>query len=404
VSGHAADWPSGRVPMQAARLNQPLVAFQTEAHDGPLGRTLALVDLSDTTGQVAVRAFKKAEDSDEYIVRVQELYGRPVTGLQIGLAGVIEQAREVNGAEEPVGEAPLSGGRLVVDLKPYQPRTFAITVRPPSERAARVSSALVTLPFNLDGISAEANRADGDFDGQGRTFPAEQLPKDLQLAGVDFRFGDTKDGALNVVAAKGQRIALPPGTWNRLYILAAAVEGDVRNAPFTIERRGGATLPTRLDVEEWSGPIGQWNSRLVSDTMLRKPFVPEIKDQSWPLAEIESQIVTRWQPGTPTLVQGIDQIRPGFVKRDDVAWVATHRHAPQENEIYLFGYIFKYGVTLPPGATSLVLPSDEHVRILAMSVASVPAPDTRAATLLYAPDLGAPIAATAARQQGRKGK
>ena len=68
------------------------------------------------------------------------------------------------------------------------------------------------LPFNLDGISGETNRADGDFDGQGRTFPAEQLPKGLQVAGVDFRFGDTEDGRLNVVAAKGQRIALPAGT------------------------------------------------------------------------------------------------------------------------------------------------------------------------------------------------
>ena len=63
VAGHAADWRAGRRAVRAARLNQPLVAFQTEPHDGPARRQLSLADLSDTTGQVAVRAVKKAEDS-----------------------------------------------------------------------------------------------------------------------------------------------------------------------------------------------------------------------------------------------------------------------------------------------------------------------------------------------------
>src|SRR5207244_1788481 len=30
--------------------------------------------------------------------------------------------------------------------------------------------------YNMDGISGDANRADGDFDGKGRTFPAELVP------------------------------------------------------------------------------------------------------------------------------------------------------------------------------------------------------------------------------------
>ena len=277
-----------------------------------------------------------------------------------------------------------------MDLKPYQPRTFA-SPAPRGGRCARATVAPVDLPFNLDGISTEATARTATSTargGPGRRAAAEGPA----LAGVDFRFGDTKDGALNVVAAKGQRIALPAGAWNRLYILATAVGGDVKNAAFTVERRGAAPVPVRLGVQEWTGAIGQWDSRLLSDKLLREPYLPEIKDQSWPLAEIESQIVTRWQPGPPAIVQGLDQVRPGFVKRDEVAWVATHRHAPQENEIYIFGYVFKYGVTLPPGATSIVLPTNEHVRILAMSVASVPAPDTRAATLLYAPELGAPAA------------
>jgi alpha-mannosidase len=390
VAGHASDWRQGAVPVQAARLNQPLVAFQTGAHDGPLGRSLSLVDLEDSGGQVAVRAVKKAEESDEVVVRVQELYGRPAKGLRLGLGSGIQQAREINAAEEPVGEATVDGGKLAIDLGPYQPRTFAVSLRPPAERVAAVTSAPVPLPFNLDGVSSEANRADGDFDGQGHTFPAEQLPSALEIGGVTFRFGDTKDGARNVVAARGQRVPLPDGAWNRAYVLAAAVEGDAPNTPFSLERRRGSAVPARLEIQDWVGPIGQWYSRLVSDTMLRKPFVPEFKDQSWPLAEIESQIVTRFQPGAAPVVQGIDQIRPGFVKRAEVAWASTHRHAPREDEIYIFGYVFKYELSLPANASAIGLPANPRVRVLAISVANVAAPGTRPAGLLYAPDLPAP--------------
>jgi alpha-mannosidase len=396
IAGHRADWRAGRVPARAARLNQLPVAFQTEAHAGPLGQSIALLDLSDTTGQVAVRAFKKAEDSDELVIRVQELYGRPVTGLQIGLPSGIRQAREINGAEEPVGSATVTGGKLALDLKPYQPRSFAVTPGAWGARVAAITSTPVDLPFNLDGISTEANRADGDFDGHGRTFPAELLPQGLQVDGVDFRFGPTGAGAPNVVAAKGQRIALPAGTYNRVYILAAAVGGDART-DLTIERHGGAPARTTFGVQEWTGAIGQWDSRLRDDRMMRERFVPEItKDQSWPLAMIEAQTVTKWQAGAPVPVQGLGQIRPGFVKRDEVAWVATHRHAPQGNEIYIYGYVFKYGVDLPKGAAAIVLPDDERIRVFAMTLADEPAPGTWAAELLYAPDLrGAPAARSA---------
>ena len=44
VTGHAGDWRAGGVPLQAARLNQPLAAFQSHAaHDGKLGRSFSLL-------------------------------------------------------------------------------------------------------------------------------------------------------------------------------------------------------------------------------------------------------------------------------------------------------------------------------------------------------------------------
>ncbi|PYS57785.1 MAG: hypothetical protein DMF76_21305 [Acidobacteria bacterium] len=108
------------------------------------------------------------------------------------------------------------------------------------------------LPYNLDGISTDANRADGDFDGKKQTLAGELLPSELALNGVRFKLGSGAPGALNVLVPKGETVALPPGAYNRVYILAAAVGGD---APATI---GGQNLIIR----EWQGPVGQWDSRL----------------------------------------------------------------------------------------------------------------------------------------------
>jgi alpha-mannosidase len=231
--------------------------------------------------------------------------------------------------------------------------------------------------------------------------------------------GPISAGAMNVVAAKGQRVLLPAGAFNRLYVLASAVGGDVP-ATFAIERRAGAPVRTAVTVQEWTGAIGQWYNRLRDDRMLREVVLPKFdEDQSWTLPGIESQMLATWVPvpqppvppgqkappenlwvamGSP---KGLDQIRPGFAKRDEIAWVATHRHGPQGNEPYVFGYVFKYAIDLPEGATALVLPADSRVRIFAAAVTGEPAGTVNPAGLLYAPDLGpGPAPLAAARVQG----
>jgi alpha-mannosidase len=389
IAGHAGGWRQGRIPASASRLNQPVVAFQADAHAGPLGRSLSLLEVSDSAGQVAVRAMKKAEDSDEIVVRVQELYGQAAERLEIGLPEGIAAAREINAAEEAVGPATVSGGRLVTSLRSYQPRTFAITPGRPASQVPAASSTPVVLPYDLDGFSADAAPADGDFDGRGLTLPAELVPPVLDVNGVGFRFGPTAAGALNVMSAKGQRIPLPAGAYNRLYLLATAVGGDT-HAALTIERAGAAPVRTTIPVQEWAGAIGQWDSRLADDGLLRKVFIPDFKRQTWPLGQIESQMVARWQPGQTPAVSGLDQIRPGFVKRDELAWLASHRHDRTGNQPYIPGYVFRYGLDLPKGARALVLPRNAGLRVLAVSVAIEPASGIRPAGALYATELPPP--------------
>lgn len=309
VAGHANDWRSGGSPWLAARLNQPLRAFQTTLHPGTLGKTFSFVSCNNTN--VMIKAIKKAEDSNEIVVRLQELTGQPQTA-QLGFAAPIITARLVNGAEDPIATLTPAGGMLTVSLGGYQPMTLALTLAPPDTLVNQPESAPVTLPFNLDAISTDGNRADGNFDS-GYTYPAELMPSNFVLDGITFQLGPTNDGAFNAVSCQGQTISLPANS-DRVYLLAAAASNDVTG---TFIFNPG-TIATNITVGYFSGFIGQWI--------------------------------------------------PPLLKKDEVAWVCTHRHtAGGTNDAYRFCYLFKYRLDLPPGTTSLTLPDSPGLRIFALS-------------------------------------
>jgi alpha-mannosidase len=387
IAGHAGDWQSGQVPWRAARLNQPLMAFQALQHEGALGRTFALLTVDAPAGQVAVRAVKKAEDGAELIVRVQELYGRPAERVTIGWPTGIVAAREINAAEEPVGPISVAGGKLTFNLNRYQPRTFAMTIGAAPRRIEPPVSLAVALPYDLDGVSGDGDRQDGDFDGQGRTIPAELVPPSIDVNGLTFKLGSGTPGAKNILVPKGQRFALPPGGHDRLYLLVTAVGGDEAGM-ITFERTRAKPVLAGFTVPEWIGAVGQWDSRLADDRLLRGVFIPSIKDQSWPLETIRQQMVVRGDPAGR--LTGVEQMKPGFVRRDEIAWVATHRHGRDGNEPYILCNIYKVGVDVPNSATSFVLPTNNRLRILALTLARRTNDETQPAGVLYAPELPSP--------------
>ena len=319
LMGHTNDWRSAGSPWAAARVNQPLQAFQTVPHAGSLGKSFGF--LSCNNSNVMVKAIKKAENSDEIIVRLQELIGSPQSA-QLSSATAITGARQVTGAEDPLGTLSPAGGALTVSLGAYQPMTLALTIAPPASLVSKPVSLPITLPYNLDAISTDGNRTDGNFDS-GYTYPAELLPATITRDGIAFQIGPTNEGALNVVSCQGQTIPLSPG-YDRLYLLAAAASNDITGG-FTI---GGQT--TNLTVRYFSGFIGQWNT--------------------------------------------------AGLKKDELGWVCTHRHTPGgTNQAYDFCYLFKYRLDLPSNAASVTLPTSPNLRIFAMSLANHTTADTTVA-------------------------
>ena len=387
IAGHAGDWRAGRVPARAAALNQPLIAFQTTTHAGQLGRNFSLVSLDDQDGQVAIVALKRAEESDELIVRLQERYGRRASA-RLKFAGPVAEVREINAAEEPVGAFPAAGDAVVVDFKPYQPRTLAVRLRPSAvPRPAAPSAAPLELPYNLDGISNDDNRDDGDFDGKKQTLAGELLPTALRLNNVPFTFGSGAAGAPNVLIPRGQSVMVPPGR-DRVYVIAAAIGSDVPTRFRARTKAGARTIPIDLVVGEWEGPVGRWFTPLVDTRLFREVVVPPMRGQSWTQEAIQADLVVGVDPATG-VVQGIDQIRPAYLKRDEIAWVGTHRHSPSGNQPYIPSYLFAYAIDLPAGTTALELPDDQRLRILAITAARRPI-WIRPAGALYAADLPEP--------------
>lgn len=168
LAGHAGDWRRGGTDWQAYRMNDPLIAFATEKHAGSLGRSFSLVQIENP--RIRLLALKKAETSDEIVVRMVEMDGAQPETVKIKFAGPITNAREVNGQELPLRPAKLQDGALVTWFGPYQPRTFAIRLGTQPAKLKPVTSQPVPRRYDLAAASNDDTRIDGGgFDGKGRS-------------------------------------------------------------------------------------------------------------------------------------------------------------------------------------------------------------------------------------------
>jgi alpha-mannosidase len=348
LAAHAGDWRMGQTDWQAQRLNQPLIAFEATRHAGALGKSFSLMNVGG--GRVRVLAVKKAEETDEVVVRLVELDGKAERNVRLHFAAPVLAAREVTGQEQSLGAAKVSGGELVTDFGPYQLRTFALKLAPPRVALRAPASAPLLIPYDLEAAGPHGEKSPADFDGARHNLPAELLPRDILFGGVRFQLA--AGTGPNALVPNGQTVALPRGRFTRLYVLAASAAGD-RRATFRVGDRA-----YELTVEDWGGFVGQWDTRQWSEGERQVP--PGASPET--AARIREQ---QYRRDPYALMTGI---RPGFVKPAPIAWFASHHHdAGGVSEPYAYSYLFAYALDIPPGAKSLTFPVDGRVRVLAVT-------------------------------------
>ena len=190
--------------------------------------------------------------------------------------------------------------------------------------------------YREDGFVKRRSRSEGhrgSFDGKGGTYPAEMIDDEVKMGNISFNIGPREERAYNSLSCLGQSIDIPEGT-RILHILAAAdVDTDVTF------KAGEKEFP--LTIGGWSGYMGLWDNREFEG------FVAEL---------------------SYSMRNKLKTIHPAYIRDQRIAWSASHRHLPETDALYEYGYMFAYRLEIPEGATSLTLPDSRFVRIIAMSV------------------------------------
>ena len=120
---HAGTWRQADTFRQAYQLNAPVVAVQQTAHEGDLPATHSFMSVD--ADNVFVEAVKRAEDSDDIIIRVCEHF-RQRGNATLRLDRNIQSAGECNLLEEDEGTLDSRDGAISFDLTPYELKTFKL--------------------------------------------------------------------------------------------------------------------------------------------------------------------------------------------------------------------------------------------------------------------------------------
>lgn len=328
---HQGKW-SELTQKAASQLNQPLVAVAAPKHEGALGKEVEFLSVS--TDQVAVKAVKKAEETDELIVRVYEWAGQQHDKVTLTFPKRVISAREVNGLEEPIGSATTSNKTLTFSISKYQPKTFAVKLAAATTPTDEQTDDAVSLPYNVDMMSYDSKKDDAlNSASVPYAYPAELVPDVVTADGISFVMGNRSDGQKNAVQCSGQTIDLP-AAGRKLYLLAASTEPTGTVGEFVV---GDQTY--QFEVPYYGGTLGQLDSPYNGGTHYRK---------------------------------------------QDVALTTTHSHHIKGNsdEQYRFLYIYRFAITLPEGASQLKLPSNNSLMVYAATVSDTQADDIQPLTTL----------------------
>ena len=289
------------VTAEADRFCQPMHTFITEKHNGTLGRDYSFVKLSNDA--VRITALKKAQKSDEIILRVAECSGYDQTGVEAVFTNEIAEVYEILGDETVINKFELTHGRLCFDIKHNSLRSFAVKFKTKKNNAYCGDS--VNLESNAVGITDDKSRSKSTLKS-GVSVPRELTPEKLVFAGVEYSFSAKENSC---IVCNGGEIDIGEG-YESVHLLLTSLGGDKKI-------RFGNTFVTVPDCFE---ALGHWDMMMLKET--------------------------------------------GYIKTVPQAFTFTHTHNRSGNMTAKQFYVFEAEIPLD-GKTKITLPVDEDILIFA---------------------------------------
>lgn len=201
--------------LEARKFVTPMTAYIATKHQGKLKTQYSFGEVS--TNDVIIRAIKKAENSDEIVVRLNEGTNSEIENFTLTLGEGIESAREIYASEENKGDATVKDGKLITSFKPYEIKSFALKLKKSSLDTQKVESTPLDLPFDKNIITKKGQTGDFEY-----TIPNTLVPDEIMANGVRF---DINKSNKNSLICSSQRIKLDKDK-NRLVFLCASMTGD----------------------------------------------------------------------------------------------------------------------------------------------------------------------------------
>ena len=197
---------------EARNFVMPMATFVASIHDGTLGSEYSFGSL---LGNAIIRAIKKAENSEEIVIRVGESEKKEQKGVTLSLNCEIESAREIYASEEHIDDISLVDGKLVFDLKPYEIKSFALKIK---KADAKSTTSKVDIVGNINAFSTNAKPM-GTLPVINKTIPQEITPDRIISNGIPFEISN------KAMLCGGQSLLLPTGT-KKVNLLMASLNGD----------------------------------------------------------------------------------------------------------------------------------------------------------------------------------
>jgi len=319
IVGHKGALDPAETDIAADALNQDKMAFNVDKHPGQLGRSFSLI--SSTNPNLRVKAFKKAQNGDGYVIRLYELSGKGAKG-QVVFSAPLAGAEELNGIEAPKGSASFAGKALNVESTKFALKTFRVRFVKPTVDIATPKFEELDLPHNIVAITTDNFPTMGRLGRERDSFAAEIIPDNFSYRGIPFKFGEPDYNDATICNA--QKIALPEGT-KTLHLLVTSCQ---------MPRRG---------------------ERPQENEDADKPSIASFKVGEETIAKSVSNYTGFYG------VYGWPGYYESVLRDDDVAYVGTHTHNPRSrNKAYVFSYM--YLVSIPVnGATEIQLPEEHNI-------------------------------------------